>query len=502
MSTTRRPRMIAAPTQGLYTTQNLLAMPEKSALVLDNFIAYADALQQRQGFSRHISGFSPNIQRLWSYSNSSGVESLWGTSNAGIYNCTTPGAAPATSLALTDGRTVGAGISTGANSYLLLVNGVDSLSQYDGATWTAVPTIGGIASTGLSVITSYNQRLFFAKKNTLTLSYLPINSVSGVLTDYELGAIFSKGGFIKAMATWTVDSGAGADDKLVVVTSQGEVAVFQGADPSSASTWTKQGVYLIGKPLGTRCLQKFGGDLLYLCENGLIAISALLLTVSLERISSISDNIRSLIPGYAKNYGALDGWEVIFQPSIPVIIINIPSAPTRIQLCMYTLTGAWSTFSGWNAYSFGRLNGNLYFSSGGNIELVAGTSDNGANIVATCLQAYQQMGSQEAKRIVMLKPFMQPTAGYSVGLGLARDFEVAPTATMVSLSGGASSLWNTAVFNSSYWSATNSVFQDWQSAIDTYSQWKAIFLQTQSSSAVPRYLGTGTRGLYSNGMAF
>jgi hypothetical protein len=60
--------------------------------------------------------------------------------------------------------------------------------------------------------------------------------------------------------TWTVDGGDGPDDRAVFVTSEGEVIVYQGTNPSSATTWAKIGSYYIGKPLGRRCLEKFGGD--------------------------------------------------------------------------------------------------------------------------------------------------------------------------------------------------------------------------------------------------
>ena len=52
--------------------------------------------------------------------------------------------------------------------------------------------------------------------------------MSGAATEFPLGGIASKGGFIQAMGTWTRDSGAGADDVAVFVTSEGEAILAEG----------------------------------------------------------------------------------------------------------------------------------------------------------------------------------------------------------------------------------------------------------------------------------
>jgi hypothetical protein len=56
---------------------------------------------------------------------------------------------------------------------------------------------------------------------------------------------------------------------LVFVTDQGEVMVYRGTDPSSASTWALIGIWIVGAPIGNRCLMKYGGDLLVLTLDGL-----------------------------------------------------------------------------------------------------------------------------------------------------------------------------------------------------------------------------------------
>ena len=504
MATKSLPRKIAASVGGLDAVSALMDMSPKSALILDNFIPYPDALEMRPGYTQSVTGFVSPLQKLWTYASAAGVESLWGTSDTGIYNCSTPGAAPALSLALTNGVTAGTSITTGANSYLMLVNGTDSLSQYDGATWTAVAVFGAVNTNTYSAIATYNQRLFMARKNSLTIEYLAINSISGAPTAYELGAIFNKGGKIVAIGTWTLDGGLGSNDKFVVMTSMGEVAVFSGSDPSVAASWIKEGVYLIGKPIGNAsCMQKFGSDLLLITESGVIPMSKVVLSQDIQATISVTDSIRPLVTALAKDYGSVQGWELLFNPSIPLLVLNVPKLPESGQFCFYTPTKSWCTFSGWNAKAFGMLNGAMYWTDGANVNLVGGFSDLGANIVATSLSAYQECGSNRPKRAVMVKTFLQPQSGFSVGTALARDFNVKPNAGLFppgALTG--QYLWNTALWNASYWSDADAVSQNWLAIEDTGSQWKANFVQVASKSVRARYLGSEFRFVYSNGMGY
>ena len=94
----------------------------------------------------------------------------------------------------------------------------------------------------------------------------------------DLGSVFRRGGRIEACYTWTIDAGAGADDHFAIITSNGEVAVYRGTDPSSASDWSLIGVFMLGHPLGRRCGTKMGGDLVINSTEGLLPLSKALLS--------------------------------------------------------------------------------------------------------------------------------------------------------------------------------------------------------------------------------
>ena len=64
---------------------------------------------------------------------------------------------------------------------------------------------------------------------------------------FPLGQIFKMGGFLVQMATWTIDNVSGMDDYAAFITSEGEVAIYQGYDPTQQSTWSLVGVFRIGR---------------------------------------------------------------------------------------------------------------------------------------------------------------------------------------------------------------------------------------------------------------
>lgn len=494
---------MVAPTRGLNAQANLMAMRPDEALVLENWIPYPDALQMRPGNSNHVTGATKALKRLWTYSSNAGVESLWATSDTGIYDVTVAGALPAASIALTNGQTIATSISTGANNYMMVVNGTDTLKQFDGAAWSSIATFGATATSVYSYIETYRQRIFLIRENTLTLEYLAINSISGATTTYDLGAIFRRGGKLVALGTWTIDGGVGADDKLVAVTSQGEVAIFSGSDPSSSATWGLEGVYYIGKPLGLQPLTKAAGDLIYISEVGIFPLSKALQSVAVEYSQSISNNIQPILNNLAENFGAQDGWQVMVQPSIPLLILNVPSAPLRVQYCMQINSGGWCNFSGWEANNFGILNGDIYFCTDTGVQVVEGADDLGADIVATMLSSYNRLDFARTKRVTAMRPFFQPQAPFSYILALANDFETNPGGAVIPPAASvAYSVWGTAIFGSSYWASANSVLQDWRAPVDLPKSWKAVYVQVSSKTSTIRYLGAEARIVLGKGMGY
>jgi hypothetical protein len=485
------PRNLVAPLAGLNALSPLMALRENEAILMENFFPAADGLALRQGFVEHATASDEPVDRLWVYSQPTGGEQLFATTDSGIYDVSSAGAFGSAVSAITSGETIASAISTGAGSYLYFVNGVDDARHYNGTTWTTVATFGTVDTDTLSYVETYRQRLYFVKKNSLELEYLGANSISGTSTNYPLGAIFRRGGYIVALGTWTIDGGTGPEDNLVVLTSEGEVAVFAGSLPSDTSLWSERGVYYIAKPLGKQPLLKWGGDLLILTENGIYPLSSAIQSAAIDRVSALSEKIKPLFNTAAGLYRAEEGWQMIVDPLQPFLLANIPSTPVRKQFIMNTQTKAWTTFVGWDSRCYARKGAELYFGTATGVNRITGVNDNGANIVGTLLQAPSRLGLSQKKKIELLKPYVSQNNGFTYTLGLAPDLGDPKEYTMITGAGSATAaIWGTARFGSAYWTGQTGISQDWQTVPDDYSTWKSFYLSITTNVADIRYFGS------------
>lgn len=477
---------LQAPVGGLNAVSSIMAMPRTDATVLENWIAYPDRLQLRPGVTEHATGSVSTVQALYSYGSPSGTNTLFATNTTGVYDVTSAGAWPAAAIALTNGATVGSIISTGASNYLTIVNGVDSAVQFDGAVWSSIAAFGVVNTNTLSYVETYRQRLFFIVENSLNLFYLAANAVSGAGTTYTFASVFRRGGYLVAIGTWTIDGGTGPDDHLVLVTSQGELAVFVGADPA---TWTFRGVYYIGRPLGKKPLYKYGGDILFLSENGLFPLSKALLVATIDRSQAISQKINQIFSDAASQFFANSGWEMVALPDIPLLLVNVPGSVNRYQYAMHLQTGAWTVFSGWAPFCFARNGATAYFGTATGVSTIGGVSDYGANIVATMLQAYTSFGLERNKKIEEIRPVLEINADITYTLGVASDFSALKASNVLTSGVGSAALWGVGVWGTALWSASSTVDRSWRSVPDEYSVWKALYLQVSTATASVEYLG-------------
>jgi ferredoxin len=151
-----------------------------------------------------------------------------------------------------------------------MANGTDSVRNYNGAAWST-PTLTGVTSANLSFVWSHKRSLWFVEKNTLSAWYLPVNSIAGTVAEFPLDGVFKLGGALLFGGTWSLDSGDGLDDVMLFITTEGEVAVYQGTDPGS--DFQLSGVYRIGKPLNKHGWFRAGGDLCILTRDGIVPVS-------------------------------------------------------------------------------------------------------------------------------------------------------------------------------------------------------------------------------------
>jgi hypothetical protein len=462
---------IPAPVGGWNARDPLAAMPPTDAVLMDNWFPTQGAVISRSGALNWVTGFSSQVLAIMPYNGLTGGK-LFAATNTGIYDATTTGVVGAAVTPCTNGRWQSVNFSTVAGNYLIAVNGQDLLKRYNGTVWDTVdgagpaPAITGLATSLLSNVCVAARRLWFCANNSLSAWYLPVASVGGALTEFPLGQVFTRGGTLTAIGTWTIDGGNGSDDFTVFMSSEGEVAVYRGIDPSTLDGFVKVGVYYIGAPLGKRCFEKFGGDLLILCQGGLFPLSKALSSASISRNIALSSKIDFAFQTAATTYGSNYGWDTTVFPEGNFLLVNVPvtSAYTE-QYVMNTITGAWCRFLGWFAYSWGVYNRQIYFGSNNAVCLAwVGDSDFGAAIQCQAQQAYNYFGFRgKQKHFKLFRPLVSVTADVPLQSSMVMDYtEITASTSTLNASATNNSRWNAAVWDASTWAdGIGSIVRGW-----------------------------------------
>jgi hypothetical protein len=447
-------------------------MKEGYALILDNWYPKTSYLEVRGGTANHITGMTGVPKTLAVYNRPNGTSSMFAVTNAGVFAASSAGAVGANLAARTNGKHQWLNYGDGTNNYLMMFNGVDKPLYYDGTTWLAVdgatsPALTGLTTTKILSAFMSKGRLFFIEKDSLSFWYLAAGAAGGLLTEFPLDGLAQKGGYLVAGANWTFDGGDGLDDAVVLVTSEGELIVYRGTNPGSVTAWSLVGRYDLGRPLGNRCLQKFGGDLLLTTESGIYPLSKALQSTNINKEIALTNIIEESITDDSRSYGNNFGWEITLYPAQSALILNVPIAEdgTHEQYVMNTITKAWCKFKGWNAETFCEFNGELYFATSTKIvKAWTGTSDLGADIVAygkTAFSYFRTPGTQ--KQFVMFRPVLAVNGSLSFLTGIDVDYKESAITDTASYSVSTGAVWDTAYWDVSYWAAGIEIIRRWTS---------------------------------------
>lgn len=494
-------RSIPAPVGGWNTRDALAAMTPTDAPLLDNWFCRQGQVELRGGSLDYSTGMSGSAQSTFQYSPTSGTKKLYASTNSGVYDVTAGGAVGAVVKAATNGyiNTVNFANSAGTN-YLWCCNGTDIPFFFDGATWTNTAITGIVTPANLTWPVVFKHRIFAIEKNTMNLWYLPIDSIQGLAAVLPFGNFLKKGGSLQSAANWTLDAGEGVDDLLAVVSTEGQLAVYKGTDPASASSWALVGVYDVGRPLGRRCFAQFGGDLVILTENGAFPLSRLITSGNINFVSALSAKIQNTWATTVATVGITTvGWDVVVYPQFDAMIVNIPVAgPTpAAQFAMNTVTGAWSSFSSWALTSFIVYQGQFYFTTTtGRLVRAwdyagALTNDNGVDIVTTAHPAYNNFGLAEEKRIELFRWLMSFNGSVQFSWGVSSDFNAVPLSSTVSRGLGYSgSLWDTIFWDTHLWASVVTAKKFWRNVAHVPGKALALWLQTATKDSNLAWAGT------------
>lgn len=455
---------IPAPITGWNARDALGAMPETDAIKLTNWFPMPTQVALRQGSLNWATGLPSQVNTVMGYNSGTGHK-LFAASNTGIYDCTAGGAVGVAVQTISNDKLIYTNFATAGGNFLVCCNGSDSVLNYNGTTWSN-PSITGVTSASLNYVYPTKARLWFIEKASLRVWYLPVNSIAGTASAIDLSSLCRHGGYLVSMTSWTATGGFGTTDYTLFVTSEGEMLIYQGIDPSSATTWSLVGIWKFGSPMGNKCFTKFGADVLYLSKDGLVPVTKGKFVADTNVGEDISNKIQSAISDVTTTYANNFGWSVTIYPLNNMLILNVPKgAGLQEQYVMNTITNAWCNFTSWYANTWEVYQDNIYYGGNGVVTLAwSGYSDNGTQILGDAIQAANYFGEKGIlKRWTMMRPIISSNGKPSIYANINVDFDTTQPANILSYSGASTtatfdlSKWDVAV-----WGQDNTIYKDWQ----------------------------------------
>jgi hypothetical protein len=462
-----QPHTFPAPVAGWVTNRSLVNSAPMSAQTLENFFPTATGIALRGGSVKRATIGSDPVESFITY-NAGGIKRIWACDETTIREITSPADPTTPPAAAVSGQTSGyysyVNFTTSGDSYVIAVNGTDPLRLYTASTglWTAITAVSapiaitGVSTSLLSAVWLYRNRLYFIEGGTMRAWYLNVDSIGGALTAVNLSGVFQKGGSLLFGGTWSLDAGDGVDDKIVLITTEGEAAIYEGSYPGGTD-WSIVGRYELTEPMGMRATMRAGGDLIIATKQGMVPISqAIGKDAAALSLAAISRNIEPDWRREAARRITLP-WEVIKWPEKNYAIVSLPIASAGQEAWNFVVnleTGAWCKFVGWPARCLELFNSRLYFGTneGTIFEAEINGKDDGGPIYYTAVgnpDHLKRLGQlktihQERPTFISATPY-EPKISFSVNYEV--DLPPAPDAA----DGGNADLWDSGLWDVALW---------------------------------------------------
>lgn len=493
------------PIGGINARDGISIMPETDAVDMTNWIPDTFGVRCRKGFKEWAINFptSELVDSIMAYvgpattvpaggyltSPTDVAGFLFAATDAAIYNISTTTNAPASVFALSGGA--GAGrfshviLTNVAGSFLCATSEADGYHVFDGTSWSRIlfgggaGRVSGVDPNNLVYNMMWKRRQWFVERDSTRGWYLPTEAITGTATKFDFGPQFKNGGHLSYIANWTIDAGEGVDDFFVAVSSNGDVAVYQGTDPDVSGQFRLVGTFFIGQvPVGRRGHSQYGGDLVLLSANGIYPMSfvtrggAGLLQASGEEYSS---KIRNPLGRDLQQTFTSNGWEMMLHPTERIFMINVPDSGgqrTR-QYVMSTMQNKWTRFTGIPIKCFGRsLNYAFAGTTDGRVVILFTSyfdgvrfgESTGRGVRGTIYPAFGFFGSPAMeKQFLMVRPMFLSVDVPEFSVTLNVNFSIGVDAPISGAPAPTGAIWNTSLWNAVQWSGGLTSFADWKS---------------------------------------
>ena len=215
---------VPSPVGGLNARDSIVAMPETDALVMQNWWPQPYGCTIRKGSRKWVTDFPDPVNSLAAWADVDGTQMLFAWGGTDFYDASTAGTAGTALISgLTNDIWESVVLNNAAGNALIALNGFDDAILYTsgGGAQRIVAGDGIVANTWAGISpqsavcpTIHQHRLWVVEDGTSNGWFLPPDQRQGTFVKYDFGPLFSKGGFLQFLITWTLDDGSGATDHL------------------------------------------------------------------------------------------------------------------------------------------------------------------------------------------------------------------------------------------------------------------------------------------------
>jgi hypothetical protein len=455
-------KVIPSPVEGWDAISPLAEMDPKRAPILNNWVPRPGYVELRGGyipFAGLAGQTTIPIETLMVY-RPPGTNAMFAAAGSQIYDVSDGGGGISVLTGLNSARWQYTNFTPpDGTTVIQACNGVDELIQWNGTSWSnpAITNLPSGSTTSIVNISAQKQRLWFCLNNSTVVAFMPTGAITGAIAGtQDFGELWSKGGYLMAIADWTIDGGSGPNDYMAFISSWGQISLYAGTDPTNASTWSLVGTFDTAPPIGRRCVLRIGSDVAIITQQGVIPISqALPFDPSADRSVAITARIQNAMAASAQQYQNNFGWELSVFPNEQLLILNVPQSENvqQVQYVMSTLVGSWCQFTGWNANCFAVYNNNLYWGSNtGTVNQgYVGGSDFTTSIQADMQCAFNWLDEPgRTKRMTMVQPLLTSTGGITPTMAVDTDFMTSTAVAPISILTG-TTLWDVSMWDVAVW---------------------------------------------------
>jgi hypothetical protein len=477
-----------SPVGGLNTFDPISAMPKTDAIALRNFFPQSSGLGIRKGYRKFASRFTGVVKTVMPWRGVEGDIVIFAIDDDGIYDISDGGEVSGEpDVELTESECQYISFGNAAGTHLIGFNGVDNGFWYNGTSWTELAsgngstsgTWSGVDPKDLIHVTAHQKRIWAVEVDSTRGWYLPPEQVYGIAASFDFGGAFTRGGYLQALTTWTHDGGDGMDDYLIAISSAGQIAVYKGISPDSAATWSLVGVYFVGATFSRRCFVKYGGDVVFITQYGVLTMNGILKSQDGSVLSTaLSRKVQSLFSELSAEGSTRDGWQITLHPAANLLLVNVPGLQLdqNFQVALNTTIGSWTIFDGMSSCCWATDNDSLFFGGDGLVYLAwSGNADNveedgtgGEDIVASVQQAFDYFNAPgQLKHYKMVRPTFITTGAFDYNVGINVDFTFDPSETPGTKGLSSTGIWDTSTWSTEYlWAGGFTNSKSWSSVVD------------------------------------